>query len=78
LPWRRRLWQRATLFALAFVKTRIEVWAVMEKYLKVLAAVFTTRTLVQIACVLGAVLVMKGLGAYYGFDWVSALAANAK
>ena len=48
----------------------------MEKCLKVLAAVFTTRTLVQIACVLAAILVMKGLGAHYGFDWASALAAQ--
>jgi hypothetical protein len=48
----------------------------MEKYLKVLTAVFTTRTLVQIVCVLAAVLAMKGLGVYYGFDWASALAAQ--
>jgi hypothetical protein len=48
----------------------------MEKYLKVLAAVFTTRTLLQIVCVLAAILVMKGLGIYYGFDWASALAAQ--
>ena len=48
----------------------------MEKYMKVLAAVFTTRTLVQIVCVLAAILVMKGLGIYYGFDWASALAAQ--
>jgi hypothetical protein len=38
--------------------------------------VFSTRTLVLIACVLGGVLLMKGLGAYYGFDWVTALAAQ--
>jgi hypothetical protein len=38
--------------------------------------VFSTRTLVLIACVLGGVLFMKGLGAYYHFNWVSALAAQ--
>ena len=48
----------------------------MENYLKVLAAFFTTRMLVQIACVLAGILVMKGLGAYYGFNWASALAAQ--
>jgi hypothetical protein len=48
----------------------------MEKYLKVLAAFFTTRMLVQIACLLGGILIMKGLGVYYGFDWASALAAQ--
>jgi hypothetical protein len=38
--------------------------------------IFSTRTLVLIACVLGGVLVMKGLGAYYDFNWASALAAQ--
>ena len=38
--------------------------------------VFSTRTLVLIACVLGGVLFMKGLGAYYDFDWATALAAQ--
>jgi hypothetical protein len=38
--------------------------------------VFSTRTLVLIACVLGAVLFMKSLGAYYDFNWATALAAQ--
>jgi hypothetical protein len=38
--------------------------------------VFSTRTLVLIASVLGSVLFMKGLGAYYDFSWVTALAAQ--
>jgi hypothetical protein len=38
--------------------------------------VFSTRTLVFIACVLGGVLFMKSLGAYYGFNWATALAAQ--
>jgi len=38
--------------------------------------VFSTRTLVMIACVLGGVLFMKGLGAYYDFNWATALAAQ--
>jgi len=38
--------------------------------------VFSTRTLVLIACVLGGVLFMKGLGAYYDFNWAGALAAQ--
>jgi hypothetical protein len=40
------------------------------------ARVFSTRTLVLIACVLGGVLFMKGLGAYYDFNWATALAAQ--
>lgn len=38
--------------------------------------VFSTRTLVQIACVLGAVVVMKVLSSHYDFSWASALAAE--
>jgi hypothetical protein len=38
--------------------------------------VFSTRTLVLIACVLGGVLFMKSLGAYYDFNWTTALAAQ--
>jgi hypothetical protein len=40
------------------------------------ARVFSTRTFVLIACVLGGVLFMKGLGAYYDFNWATALAAQ--
>jgi hypothetical protein len=40
------------------------------------AKVFSTRTLVPIACVLGGVFFMKGLGAYYDFKWATALAAQ--
>jgi hypothetical protein len=38
--------------------------------------VFSTKTLVLIAFVLGSVLLMKGLAAYYDFSWVTALAAQ--
>ena len=38
--------------------------------------VFSTRTLVLIACVLGGVLFMKGLGVYYDFNWATDLAAQ--
>ena len=40
------------------------------------AKVFSTRMLVPIACVLGGVFFMKGLGAYYDFKWATALAAR--
>jgi len=38
--------------------------------------IFSTRTLVQIICVLGAVVVMKVLSAHYDFSWTTALAAE--
>jgi hypothetical protein len=38
--------------------------------------VFSTRTLVLIACVLGAVIVMKALSAHYDFSWFTALAGE--
>jgi hypothetical protein len=38
--------------------------------------VFSTRTLVLIACVLGSVVVMKALSAHYDFNWAGALAAQ--
>jgi hypothetical protein len=38
--------------------------------------VFSTKALVLIACFLGGVLFMKGLGAYYDFNWATALAAQ--
>jgi hypothetical protein len=38
--------------------------------------VFSTRTLVQIICVLGAVVVMKALSAHYDFSWTTAFAAE--
>jgi hypothetical protein len=48
----------------------------MENLPKLIAAAFTTKTLVSIACFLAGVLLMKGLGDYYGFNWISALAAQ--
>jgi hypothetical protein len=48
----------------------------MQKLSKVYGAVFTTKFLAFIACFLAGVLLMKGLGNYYGFDWISALAAQ--
>ena len=38
--------------------------------------VFSTRTLLQIVCVLAAAVVMKGLSAHYDFSWATALAAE--
>jgi hypothetical protein len=38
--------------------------------------VFSTSTLVQIICVLGAVVVMKASSAHYDFSWAAALAAQ--
>jgi hypothetical protein len=38
--------------------------------------VFSTRTLLQIICVLGAVVVMKLLSSQYDFSWATALAAE--
>jgi hypothetical protein len=38
--------------------------------------VFSTRTLLQIIFVLAAVVAIKGLSAYYDFNWASALAAE--
>ncbi len=38
--------------------------------------VFSTKMLVLIACFLVGVCFMKSLGAYYGFNWATALAAQ--
>jgi hypothetical protein len=38
--------------------------------------IFSTRTLVQIICVLGAVVVMKALSAHHDFSWATGLAAE--
>ncbi len=38
--------------------------------------VFSTRTLLQIICVLGAVLATKALSAHFNFSWATALAAG--
>jgi hypothetical protein len=38
--------------------------------------VFSTRTLLQIICVLGAVVAMKALRSHYDFRWATALAAD--
>jgi hypothetical protein len=45
----------------------------MEQRIKLFAAVFTTRTLVLIAIVLTAVVVMKWTGNHYDFSWTTAL-----
>ena len=39
--------------------------------------VFSTKTLVLIACVLGGVLVMKSMDIYYGFSWADTLSSCA-
>jgi hypothetical protein len=38
--------------------------------------IFSTRAVVLIVCVLGGVLFIKSLGAYYDFNWAIALAAQ--
>ncbi len=38
------------------------------------AKIFTTKTLLQIAVVLAAAVVMKALSAHFGFSWAAALA----
>ena len=38
--------------------------------------VFSTRTALQIICVLVAVVAMKALSMHYDFSWVTALAAE--
>jgi hypothetical protein len=38
--------------------------------------VFSTRLLLQIICVLGAVVFMKAFSAHYDFSWFAALAAE--
>jgi hypothetical protein len=38
--------------------------------------VFSTRTLLQIICVLGAVVTMKALSMHYDFSWATAWAAE--
>jgi hypothetical protein len=38
--------------------------------------VFSTRTLLQIICVPGAVVAMKALSAHYDFSWAAASAAE--
>ena len=40
----------------------------MKHHLTLFNRVFSTRTLVLVACVLGGVFFMKGLGAYYDFN----------
>jgi hypothetical protein len=44
--------------------------------MKLFNQVFSTRALLQVICVLGAVVVMKVLSAHYDFSWASALAAE--
>ena len=38
--------------------------------------VFSTRTLVQIICVLSAVVIMRALSDHYEFSWAAALPAE--
>jgi hypothetical protein len=38
--------------------------------------IFSTKTLLQIICVLGAVVVLKALSTHYDFSWATALAAE--
>jgi hypothetical protein len=48
----------------------------VKHHLTLFNKVFSMRTLVLVACVLGGVLFMKGLGAYYDFNWATALVAQ--
>jgi hypothetical protein len=43
--------------------------ALVEHHMTLFNKVFSTRTLLQIICILGAVVVMKTLSAYYDFSW---------
>jgi hypothetical protein len=43
--------------------------------MKFLAEPFSTPNLVRIACLLAGVVVMKAISVYFGFSWLSALAA---
>jgi len=43
-----------------------------EDHMTLFNKVFSTRTLLQIICVLGAVVVMKALSAHYDFSWATA------
>ena len=45
----------------------------MERRIKLFSAVFTTRTLMLIAIVLAAAVVMKWTGNHYDFSWGTAL-----
>jgi hypothetical protein len=47
-----------------------------EHHMTLFSKVFSTRTLLQIFCVLAAAVVMKGLSAHYDFSWATALAAE--
>ena len=38
----------------------------------VFSKLFSTRTLVQIICVLAAVVMMRSLSVHYGFSWITA------
>jgi hypothetical protein len=48
----------------------------VEQHMPLFNKVFSTRTLLQIICVLGAIVVMKALSAHYDFSWFTALAAE--
>lgn len=45
----------------------------MEPYFKLFAAVFTTRTLMQIATVLTIVVILKWTANHFDFSWATAL-----
>jgi hypothetical protein len=44
--------------------------------MKIWTRIFTTRTLLQIICVLAATLAMKAVSSGYNFSWATALAAG--
>ena len=43
--------------------------------MRFLAQPFSTPNLVRIACLLAGIVLMKAIGFYFGFSWLSALAA---
>ena len=43
--------------------------------MKILQAPFSTPNLVRIASLLAGIVLMKAIGFYFGFSWLSALAA---
>jgi hypothetical protein len=65
--------RRAFYFPLEF---QILYAGMTEHHMRLFSKVFSTRTLLQIICVLGAVVLMKALSAHYDFSWATALAAE--
>jgi hypothetical protein len=68
------LWRPSLLLFLLGFKYCIT--GTTEHHMTLFSKVFSTKTLLQIICVLGAVVVMKALSAHFDFSWATALAAE--